>query len=137
MRDINYVRMAFAVAGGLVIGWIAMRLIAMLLGAVVIGGLMSSISDAIEFDSTPESSVTSSRQYRDAQATERQAQARQRQRQAENRRAQTPKGKQLRHTCAEWRRNQRMTPTETTRINAEFHCDRYGRYLQTGSLRPR
>ncbi|WP_423824065.1 hypothetical protein V5738_08870 [Salinisphaera sp. SPP-AMP-43] len=45
--------------------------------------------------------------------------------------------KRLRSDCEQWRRNAKLTPTETTQAGAASRCLKYRRYIETGSVKGR
>ena len=46
----------------------------------------------------------------------------------------SPDGRRLYVQCDVWRRNYDKTPTDTTRRYADFYCDQYRQYLDTGVI---
>ena len=129
--QISYVRLMFAIAGGLVLGSIVSWILWMLVTAGLISAFFSGLD--LTFDEPPHSAVTSSVRYQDAMERRQAEHARQVQA-IQLKRAKSPTGRRLWQACDEWSANYKSTSTETTRINAKFHCDRYSRYIETGHV---
>ena len=123
--ETNYLKLMLAIAGGVVIGGIALWVASLLLGL----GLMSAVASGLN--------VTAGAAYTRQLAKERGQQI-ESQRvppiddALRRKREQSERGRQYWTQCEEWSRNYKMTPTETTRLNGKFYCERYGTYIETG-----
>ncbi|WP_353178368.1 MULTISPECIES: hypothetical protein [unclassified Salinisphaera] len=124
-----------AIAGGVVIGGIALWVARLLLGI----GLMSAVASGLNVTvgDPPGSSVTAGAAYKRQLAKERGQQIESRRvppidDALRRKREQSERGRQYWTQCEEWSRNYKMTPTETTRLNGKFYCERYGTYIETG-----
>ena len=138
----NYLKLMLAIAGGVVLGGIALWIASILLGI----GLISAVASGMNFSlgDPPSSSVTSGAAYKRQVAKEKAQEAANERRgpihyerapgtsAMRQTREQSELGRKYWAECDEWARNYKMTPTETTRLNGKFYCDRYSRFIETG-----
>lgn len=129
-QHISYIKLMFAIAGGIVIGGITLWLCSMLLTI----GLFSAIASGLNFtlNEPPKSAVSSGPRYQQQVAKERRAEQQAQHQSLRDKREQSPVGRKLFVRCDVWLRNYQKTPTRTTREWHEFYCDQYARYLRTG-----
>ena len=127
---ISCIKLMFAVAGGVVIGGITLWLCSLLLAF----GIFSVVTAGLNFtvNEPPKSAVTRSKQYQNALSQERQQESFEAKQRRERQRAKSAQGRQLLARCDEWATNYKATPTRTTKLNRDFHCGRYSRFIETG-----
>lgn len=113
---VSYIRIMWAVAGGVVIGGIFLGVLSLIAWYCAIY-VVFSVASSGHVSKTAAAYVQSEERPQDRTAE----------------RAESQTGKGLLHRCQEWSRNAGTTPTETTRREAGRWCNRYSEYVSTGS----
>lgn len=103
---------------------------------VAAGNLASSlVQTAIAAYGVRQVAVAAQQQMQDRLAREQDAAA-QRRAQAVAQRTASPQGMALARACEDWRRAERDMPNHTTTTETRRHCDRYARFVETGTAGP-
>ncbi|WP_348765268.1 hypothetical protein [uncultured Salinisphaera sp.] len=121
--SINYFAMALAVAAGVYVGNLATDFTRLWVTT-------SMLSEAI----ARQPSFTVNEQLAKERGPQAAREQRQRSDQMLEQRKASPDGRRLYVQCDVWRRNYDKTPTDTTRRYADFYCDQYRQYLDTGVI---